>query len=98
LIQFGSEKLHQSGEENTVRQRHFSYFFNQAKENDQQLKLEGKLNAFRWLIRESGNLTEALNWSRINAPEYVPEIAGWAHFDYHQFGMHLLAQKKQSQP
>jgi DNA-binding SARP family transcriptional activator/predicted ATPase len=96
LIQFGSEKLHQSGEENTVRQRHFMYFFNQAKENDQQLRQEGKLNAFLWLIREAGNLAEALNWSRINAPEHVPEMAGWAHFDYHQFGMHLLDQKKPS--
>lgn len=96
LIQFGSEKLHQSGEENSMRQRHFEYFFNRAKVNDYQLKQEGKLNAFLWLIRESGNLTEALNWSRINAPEYVPEMAGWAHFDYHQSGIHLLAQKKQT--
>jgi predicted ATPase len=97
LIQYGSEKLCQSGEEEVIRQHHFEYYYKRAKENDLQLKKEGKLNAFIWLIREAGNLAEALNRSRRTAPEYTSEMAGWTHFDYHQFGMHLLNQKTRLQ-
>jgi DNA-binding SARP family transcriptional activator/predicted ATPase len=93
LIQYGAEKLRQSGEEKVVHQHHFEYYYKRAMENDLQLKKEGKLTAFIWLIREAGNLAEALNWSRRNAPEYASEVASWAHFDYHQFGMHLIDQK-----
>jgi DNA-binding SARP family transcriptional activator/predicted ATPase len=90
LLQFGDEKLQAHGEAETMRQRHFECFYKQAEKNEQIFSSADPLPAFMWVIRESANLREALNWADSRDPVRAKKLAGWMHPDLHRMGLHRL--------
>jgi predicted ATPase len=95
LHQFGDEKLQAFHEAETLRQRHFELFFQQAEKNEQVFSGADPLHAFMWLIRESANLRQALSWAERSDPVSAKKLAGWMHRDFHQTGLHRLKAPEQ---
>jgi predicted ATPase len=90
LHQFGDEKLQALGEAETMRQRHFQFYYQQAEKNEQVFSSANPLPAFMWVIRESANLREALTWANLGDPLKAKNLSGWMHPDLHRMGLHRL--------
>jgi predicted ATPase len=61
--QFGEEQLKAMGESEAARNRHSQYFAADSRTNFELWRSPRQIEAYRWLVRELGNLRAAFRWA-----------------------------------
>jgi predicted ATPase/DNA-binding SARP family transcriptional activator len=90
LLQFAREKLVQAGLEESVRNKHFTYFLKLARKKAVDLSGPDGLKSFFWLSRESANLQTALAWAEQNDAERAGPFAELTRQGIHRTGINQI--------
>jgi predicted ATPase/DNA-binding SARP family transcriptional activator len=93
LLQYGAEKLTESGEVDQINQRHFDYYANLAEKNEADLRHGADpFQAFFWMVKERSNLQAAYEWAAGGDPPRDEVAAGrllkCMHEEFHKTGSH----------
>lgn len=70
IRKYGDEKLTESGKRDVLREKHFNYFFELAKDSETGLTGNEQKEWIKRLAVENENIRDSLNWSLSNYPEY----------------------------
>jgi tetratricopeptide (TPR) repeat protein len=98
LREFGLEKLEESGEQATIRNRHAHFFLSIAEQTEARLEGAGQVEWINRMDQEHDNLRAALEWSKTadGTAETCLRLAGalglfWEACGYYTEGRELLA-------